>query len=484
MSLAPGNQSASREVVIVTEPPAAPGTAAQSAAPAAPSGPAFDMAGSARALGLAIKPLFPDASIHAPIAAAAAAQESENPELAAIEREQRRYYVTHVETDAQAQQVVDQLKTAPGVSKVYVKPAVESPLAPPGTKPTAPAAIPDYSAQQSYLDASPIGVGARSFAWTLPGGRGANVRFIDIEGGWTLDHVELRGGGGLIGGQQFTSSDWTNHGTAVLGVVRAADNGFGVTGIAPEASFSAVSHESLGSAGAIDLGASSLGAGDIMLLEMHRPGPRFGFQARDDQRGYIAVEWWPDDFLAIRRAVLRGVIVVEAAGNGAQDLDDPFYDTADPAFPATWKNPFRGAADSGAIVVGAGAPPGGLFGADRSRLDFSNFGSRVDCQGWGRGVVTTGYGDLYGGADDAFRTVAYTATFSGTSSASPMVTGAVACLQGVARQRGSQLDPVKARDLLRTTGSPQTIGLAGGIGQRVGNRPDLSALIAAIIPST
>jgi hypothetical protein len=442
------------------------------------------MISAARTLGFVVKPLFPDASVHAPLTAAAAPQARQNPELAAIEREQSRYYVTHVETDAQAQQVADQLKSVVGVSKVYVKPAVESPLAPPCAKPTAPAAIPDYFAQQGYLDAAPMGFGARSFAWTLPGGRGANVRFVDIEGGWTLDHIELRGGvGGLIGGEPFADAGWTNHGTAVLGVIRAAENGFGVTGMAPEASSSAISHRSLGSAGAIDLGASSLAAGDIMLLEMHRPGPRFAFQSRDDQQGYIAVEWWPDDFLAIRRAALRGVIVVEAAGNGAQNLDDPLYDTADPSFPETWKNPFRGAADSGAIVVGAGAPPGGLFGADRSRLDFSNFGSRIDCQGWGRGVVTTGYGDLYGGTDDAFRTVAYTATFSGTSSASPMVTGVIACLQGVARQRGAQLDPVRVRDLLRASGSPQTAGLAGGIGQRIGNRPDLAVLIAAITAS-
>ena len=450
MSLAPGQQPASREVVIVAEQPAAPGATAQAAAPAAPSGPPHDVVGAARALGFVVKPLFPDASVHAPMIAASPLA-AQNPELAAIELDQSRFYVTHVETDAQAQQAVDQLKSLPGVSTAYKKPAVESPLAPPCAKPTVPAAIPDYSAQQGYLDAAPGGVGARSFAG--PAGRqGSHVRFIDIEGGWTLDHLELRGGagGGLIGGQAFSDSGWTNHGTAVLGVVRAADNGFGVTGIAPEASFNAISHQSIGSAGAIDLGASSLGAGDILLLEMHRPGPRFGFQSRDDQQGYIAVEWWPDDFLAIRRAVLRGVIVVEAAGNGAQDLDDPFYDTPDPSFPETWKNPFRGARDTGAIVVGAGAPPGGLFGPDRSRLDFSNFGSKLDCQGWGRGVVTTGYGDLYGGADRlSFRTVAYTAVFSGTSSASPIVTGVVACLQGVARQRGGQLDPARARDLLR-----------------------------------
>jgi subtilisin family serine protease len=220
-----------------------------------------------------------------------------------------------------------------------------------------------------------------------------------------------------------------------------------------------------------------------MLLEMHRPGPRFGFSARNDQQGYIAVEWWPDDFIAIRRAVLRGIIVVEAAGNGAQNLDDPFYDQPDPSFLDSWKNPFRGAADSGAILVGAGAPPSGQFGPDRSRLDFSNYGSRIDCQGWGRGVVSTGYGDLYGGSDDAFRTVAYTAEFSGTSSASPIVTGVVACLQGIARAQGRALDPTKVRNLLRETGSPQTPGIAGGVLQRIGNRPDLATLTAFIADS-
>jgi Subtilase family len=482
MSLAPGKQPAPREVVIVTKSPTTSVTT-QAAAAAAPMAPALNVISAARALGLAVRPLFPDASVHAPTTAAAVPQGPQNPELAAIEREQSRFYVTHAATDSEAQQAAEQLKSVPGVSKVYVKPAVEN--APPFAKPpAAPGAIPDYTTQQGYLDPAPGGVAARSSAWALPGGKGAGVRFIDIEGGWTLDHIDLRGAsGGLIGGQAFTDADWTNHGTAVLGEIHGVDNGFGVTGIAPEATFSVVSHQGLGSAGAIDLAASSLAAGDIMLLEMHRPGPRFGFSSRDDQQGYIAVEWWPDDFLAVRRAVLRGVIVVEAAGNGAQDLDDPFYDTPDPSFPDTWKNPFRDAADSGAILIGAGAPPSGQFGPDRSRLDFSNFGSRIDCQGWGRGVVTTGYGDLHGGADDAFRTVAYTAEFSGTSSASPIVTGVVVCLQGIARQRGGQLDPAKVRTLLRASGSPQTAGLAGGVAQRIGNRPDLAALIAGIIPS-
>ena len=161
----------------------------------------------------------------------------------------------------------------------------------------------------------------------------------------------------------------------------------------------------MGSAAAIRQAANALTAGDIILIELHLPGPRNNFQNRDDQMGYIAVEWWPDDFEAISYAIGRGVIVVEAAGNGAEDLDDALYNTPAPGFPPGWANPFnRAARDSGAIVVGAGAPPPGTHGQDhgpdRSRLAFSNYGSVVDVQGWGREVTTSGYGDLQGGMNE------------------------------------------------------------------------------------
>jgi hypothetical protein len=97
-------------------------------------------------------------------------------------------------------------------------------------------------------------------------------------------------------------------------------------------------------------------------------------------------------------------------------------------FPAGWANPFpRNPVDRSAILVGAGAPPSGAFGPDRSRLDFSNYGAAIDAQGWGREVATSGYGDLQNGGDERLW---YTATFAGTSSASPIVVGALACAQG------------------------------------------------------
>lgn len=212
---------------------------------------------------------------------------------------------------------------------------------------------------------------------------------------------------------------------------------------------------------------------------MHRPGPRYAYTTRDDQKGYIAVEWWPDDLVAIQGATARGIVVVEAAGNGSENLDDPLYNTAGPRFPSNWRNPFSGAVDSGAVLVGAGAPPSGFFGPDRSRLDFSNWGARVDCQGWGRGVVSTGYGDYYRDTQDGLdENYWYTREFSGTSSASPIVTGVVACLQGIAKAVGRRLTPVEIRAALRATGSPQEASAAAPANQHIGRRPDLNALMA------
>jgi hypothetical protein len=369
------------------------------------------------------------------------------------------------------------------VSAAYVKPPAEpaaflNDMAPAPQE--APPATPDFSSRQGYLDAAPGGVEAR-WAWTQAGGRGDGIRIIDVEGAWRFTHEDLTGNqGGVVGGTPSPDIGWRNHGTAVLGEFSGDQNSFGIVGIASNAVVSAISiFGGPGSAGAINAAASRLGPGDVILIELHRPGPRFNFANRPDQRGYIAVEWWPDDFAAIRNAVNRGIIIIEAAGNGAENLDDNLYQTPGPGFPAGWTNPFRRSnRDSGAIVVGAGAPPPGTHGrthgADRSRLDFSNFGALIDAQGWGREVTTCGYGDLQGGSNEDLW---YTDTFSGTSSASPILVGVAASLQGMARARGRPpLTPAQFRNCLRTTGSPQQDEPGRPATQRIGTRPNLRQL--------
>jgi subtilisin family serine protease len=464
-----------REVIVVTKDvPALPGAAGTL------SGASSKLASILAAHAASMVPLFPVPA--SPPNAMAAGEMT--PELAAIHAEQSRYHRVQV-PDEQAENLVAELKQSDAVETAYIKPATENPLGPPERLEhllaAAPAVnIPDFTARQPYLDTAPGGIDAK-FAWTLTGGKGVDVRIIDVEGSWQFSHLDLlQNLGGLIGGTPYNDVAWRNHGTAVIGEIGADENAFGTVGIAPLANVAGVSHGGLGSAGAIQLAALRLRPGDILLLEMHRPGPKYNYQDRVDQLGYIAVEWWPDDYLAIAAATARGVIVVEAAGNGAEDLDANVYDMPGPGFPPTWRNPFRGAGrDSGAIVVGAGAPPSGAFGPGRSRLDFSNYGSRIDCQGWGRGVVTTGYGDLFqlptAPADENYW---YTSTFSGTSSASPIVTGAIACLQGARKAQGAPISPRRARNLLRATGSPQQASPTAPLTQRIGNRPDLRQLIA------
>jgi hypothetical protein len=366
---------------------------------------------------------------------------------------------------AEAEGVVDEADVSEAINDM--EPAIE-----------APPASPNFTPRQGYLNTAPVGVDAR-YAWRFAGGRGRNVRVIDLEWGWNFTHEDLRQNqGGVIAGHNSSSND---HGTAVIGVIGGDRNSFGVTGISPDAVVSAVSFTTINTAAAIRLAADRLRAGDIMLLEIHRRGPAANGTG---QHGYIAVEWWPDDFAAIRYATRKGVVVVEAAGNGQQNLDTAIYNQRPTGFPATWRNPFNPANPSSyAVVVGAGAPPPGMHGRnhgpDRSRLGFSNYGRRVDCQGWGREVTTTGYGDLQGGVD---RNRWYTDRFSGTSSASPCVVGSLACLQGILRARRMRpLTPVAAISLLRTTGSPQTDAPGRPRTQRIGNRPNLRHMIARYI---
>jgi len=337
---------------------------------------------------------------------------------------------------------------------------------------------PSFVGMQGYLNPAPGGVDA-FHAWTKKGGKGTGIKMIDIEGAWNFNHEDLlQNQGGLAGGTMTTSICWRNHGTNVLGEVGGDENKFGVTGIAP------LCHQlgyTIFGAGndshiAIKNAADMLSAGDIILIELHRPGP----DAKDpdhSQDGYIAIEWWTLDFDAIKYATAKGIIVVEAAGNGSRDLDNAI-------FLNRFDRQFR---DSGAILVGAGAPPSGNYGPDRSRLDFSNWGSIIDAQGWGREVVSTGgtkyvthcgSGNLQDGTDE---NKWYTQSFGGTSSASPIVTGVVACLQGIQKAKGKPpLTFTELRNALRYTGSPQQGAPGRPSSQRIGNRPDLKAAYSYI----
>ena len=491
MGMSPPRQKSPRELIVVVKPEHS--TVNENVVELTKTTQAEQLVSFLASRGATIHPIAPSAAVARFAVSTARTAEPSHPLSS--------YY--HVSAaDDRLDELKNQLASQPTVEAAYIKPPSSPPtLAPqtsPAVAPTDAERTPDFSPRQVYLGPAPEGIDA-TYAWTLPGGRGAQVNVVDCEWSWNFSHEDLvRHRGGVVVGTPGAGDD--DHGTAVIGAIIGNDNGFGVTGIAPDATLSMAvfpaDFSRQATSTVIFAAADRLSAGDILLLEIHRPGPRSS-DPDNSQQGYIAIEWWPDDFQAIAYAMAKGILVVEAGGNGWENLDDPVYDVAGPDFPVGWRNPFAvGGPDSGAILVGAGNPPAGTHGrnldtygwnetyVDRARCGFSNFGRRVDCQGWGWEVTTLGFGDLPVGAEASQdRNRFYTDTFAGTSSASPIVTGALACLQGALKtKRRPLLTPHTARELVRNYGSEQQAAPGRGLEQKIGKRPDLKKMLHALLP--
>lgn len=352
---------------------------------------------------------------------------------------------------------------APLLAELNALPSVEIAYAVPPPQPAslgdlrqivAASSTPGLQHLQGYLKPAPRGIDAEH-AWSFAGGRGEGVKVIDIEGAWRMTHEDMPD---LIyaGGSPPNDPDRRNHGTAVVGVIAARDNGYGITGISNQVRIGVESTYGQDTASAVLNAALAAGRGGVVLIEVHSPGPVTSSPCTCNlaECDFIPEEYWPEAFDAIAYATNNGIIVVEAAGNGSSSLDDPVYE-----------NRFnRSTRDSGAILVAASASE------DRTPTCWTNWGSRIDVHGWGEDVVTLGYGDLWNaGGEDFF----YTATFGGTSSASPIVTGAAAILQGISQLTPRiRLSPAAVRHLLVATGTPQVPGA-----KKIGPLPDLKKAI-------
>jgi hypothetical protein len=300
---------------------------------------------------------------------------------------------------------------------------------------------------------APDGVDA-IYAWQIPGGDGDGVRVADVENGWRLDHDELIAAN--IRKLSVFGSSQVDHGTAVAGIVVGSDNGVGTIGIVPNATFELITPDrGLGPPGnvasAILVAAASLGAGDVLLLEVALPfNPGNG---PDVFREVIRSEQ-----AAIALATLRGITVIEPAGNGGVNLDAiPAFAHTRPGSPTF--------VDSGAVVVGAGGLTGPQL--DQWRRTFSSFGSRVDCFADGSLVR----------APASAATNAYQ-NFGGTSGASAIIAGVVASLQAMTRAASeAALAPADVRRLLRSA----TLGTLpiDPLGARIGALPSLRLISQA-----
>jgi serine protease len=356
------------------------------------------------------------------------------------------YFVVECPPGVDPEELARELQSWPMVKKAYYDPPGDDPVVNPGDDPR--------SGNQGYLDPAPDGIDAE-FAWGFVGGDGAGMGVIDMERGWTLNHEDLTShGAALLHGVLLDTS--RPHGTSVLGEICAVDNALGCVGICPNvASVNVVSYNGSTRPNAMAAAIAALSFGDVLLLEAQLSIP-----------GWInmPIEVLDAEFDTISLATALGIVVVEAAGNGSNDLDT----YVDGAGDAIFNRGAAGFRDSGAIMVGAGSSA-----TPHTRLNFSNFGSRIDCYGWGENVDTCS--STSGGS-----TTNYTSFFNGTSSASPVVTGAALAVQGIAEASlSSRFSPLQLRAILSdpATGTPSNDPAV----DRIGVMPDLRAIIEDVL---
>ncbi|MCI4054932.1 S8 family peptidase [Bacillus cereus] len=314
--------------------------------------------------------------------------------------------------------------------------------------------------RQGYLEPAPLGINA-PYAWSINGGDGKGTTFVDMEYGWLLSHEDLVNQKiELMSGQN--KSEHHDHGTSVLGIVSAEDNNIGGIGIAPKAKVKVVSqirdNGTYNTADAILSAVNNMQAGDILLLEAQATYDGYG------DKNYFPVEVKPDIFDAIRMGTNKGIIIIEAGANGGNDLDQ-FRDRNGKQVLNRNSPDFK---DSGAIMVGAASAR-----VPHKRSYFSNYGSRVDVYGWGNAVDTTD------AKPSEFITNLYTSSFAGTSSASPIIAGAAASIQGIAKNnKGKVYTPSQLRNILSdpSTGTKSN----DSISDKIGVLPDLKAILSKL----
>jgi len=237
--------------------------------------------------------------------------------------------------------------------------------------------------------------------WKITGGEGIRIAILDT--GIDLQHPDLRDS--IIEAVDFTRSpagpsDLSGHGTHVAGIVAARENRFGVIGVAPKSGLliaKVLSDNGIGSANSIvsainwaireraDIISMSLGS-LVSLNSVHR---------------------------AIKRAIKKKKFVVCAAGNSGPNLGTVNY-------PAAYLE---------TISVGS-------IDREQKISNFSSRGKQVDIVAPGDRILSTyppsGYAEL-----------------SGTSMATPFVSGVIALALAKNRRHGTQAPISDQNELIK-----------------------------------
>lgn len=139
-----------------------------------------------------------------------------------------------------------------------------------------------------------------------------------IDTGIQTNHPDLNVVGWVdLAGTGLNGNDWNGHGTYVAGIIGALDNGIGVVGVAPGVRLWAVQvfGESSSSWGNIIAGCEYV----LQLLAdgTNIAAANMSLGGSADGSTYVAVR------AAVQSLVSGGVVVIAAAGNGAEDIAGP-----------------------------------------------------------------------------------------------------------------------------------------------------------------
>ena len=281
---------------------------------------------------------------------------------------------------------------------------------------------PDFEAQQTYLDAPGNrwrGLNVRKAWANQVTGKGARIHFCD--GGLYPQHEDLRGNPAL----KIVSSEPNHnpqHGTASVGIILARPDGVGATGISHDSELYLYNNRTTDAQGNFQALKD--------LLRNVEPGDIVGVNRQTAHIDVLSTmlpslhdkAWWT----VMHALNQRGAVVVNAAANGSsKTLADKGTQAGQGVDLAHWPY-FQDHGDSGTILVGA------CESFDGKPHAYSNHDYRYRMlNAWGDSVVTLSYGrlqDLSGNDRD------YTDAYAGTSSATPMVCGALSLIQSYAME--------------------------------------------------